>query len=315
MDSENNRRTGPRGRRGYRLAPLLAAFAGVLITLAVATLAYRSENQRWDYAFRHAAGEAVTTFSTGIQSSLDILAYVGSFRRNSQVVTAAEFHNFVQPILHAHHGVEFVAWLRYVPKKDRGRFVASMEAAGHTGFRLFQLDDQGRPIPAAPQDRYLVVTMAEPSQNRRVSMGFTPRLGDHPGERGQAIERALKTGKPTATGKVKLLEHQPDESPYGLVAFLPIYRDNGTGGRLLGMTAIGFRLPGMVSFMNPAGADVGLRHLLTLWLDDVTDPDHPTPLYRDPGRKNDAGPRTTESSYTRDLHVAGRTWRVIEHML
>ena len=316
MDSDNNRRAGPQEQRGYRLAPLLAAFAGVLITLAVAALAYRSESQRWNYAFRHAAGEAVTTFSTGIQSSLDILEYVGSFRRNSQVVTTSEFHDFVQPILHKHRGVDFVAWMRYLPEKHRRRFVASMEAAGHPRFQLFQLDDQGKRIPAAAQGHYFVVTKAEPSGNRRIAMGFTPRLGDHPGERGRAIERALTTGQPTATGKLKLLSHEPDESPYGLVAVRPIYRDSGAAEgkspdrQLLGMTAIGFRLPGMVSFMAPSGADVGLRHLLTLWLDDVTDPDHPTALYRDPGRQNDAGPRTAETSYTRDIHVAGRTWRV-----
>ncbi len=113
-----------------------------------------------------------------------------------------------------------MGFIQRVRRADLDAFVAAEHADGVPDFAVRSLATPGSALGAAP-DLY-VVKHCFPKERNAAAWGLD--LGSEPVCR-EAIERAVRTGEPTISGKTRLV--QDNEERIGHLFFLPVYR-NGT---------------------------------------------------------------------------------------
>lgn len=150
-----------------------------------------------------------------------------SFYEASDFVGRAEFSLFTRNILMRHPAFLALEWVPRVPDAQR----ASMEmAAVSDGIKEFSFQDRDEKdldgmVPAGRRDTYYPVYYLEPMADKNPVLGFDLY---HDAIRGEALRQALLTGEATVSARTHLVQdHQRarDESGYGFLMFVPVYRN------------------------------------------------------------------------------------------
>ncbi|HJU94195.1 MAG TPA: CHASE domain-containing protein [Pyrinomonadaceae bacterium] len=198
--------------------PYVILLLGFCFTLLVyhyfSILTHEQDNSRFEKSVQEIQDQVRLRIET---STALLRAGTGLFAA-SDVVDAGEFGRFVQQIeLQKNYpGIQGIGFSRRFRREETDSVVAAMERVKE-GFSVW---------PEAPlRDEYTAILYLEPvSESNNLAIGFD--MFTEPVRR-QAMETARDTGKPTASGRVKLVQEQgfnPQQS--GFLIYAPVYRKN-----------------------------------------------------------------------------------------
>ncbi|HYK19153.1 MAG TPA: CHASE domain-containing protein, partial [Pyrinomonadaceae bacterium] len=206
--------------RGSRVfLPYLILLLGFCFTLLVyhyfSKLTYEQDRMRFDRAVQ----QIEDRLHTRIETSTTLLRAATGLFAASDVVQADEFARFVEQIeLDKNYpGVQGIGYSRRFSAADKPKVVTEMQRQGIGRFKVWP-DDQ-------PRDEYHAIVYLHPANEpNKIAIGYD--MSTEPVRR-EAMETARDSGKPTASGRVKLVQEKGIQNQqWGFLIYAPVYRKN-----------------------------------------------------------------------------------------
>ncbi len=223
--------------------------------------------------------------------TLEILHAVQALFEVKPEVSRAEFRRFVRSALKRLPELQALEWIPCVSGEQRAAFEAAAAADGLVGFHFTEIAQDGRLRLAGQRPEYLPVFYVEPVTENFPVLGLD-LLAD--ARRREALERAARTGLPTATSPLKLA--QVNDHGLGFLVVMAV-RDPADE-RLLGFCLAAFRVERLVQKIFAPLVGRGVRM-------EIRDANEGGALLYSAGSgevANDAW------SYDQDLPLVGRVW-------
>jgi CHASE1-domain containing sensor protein len=278
---------GPLGSRRGKLA-VTVGFAAILAAVtSVQSYSFRNEEQNVRVSAAETLEDISLTLRVGLAGHLDALQSTADFFASDHV-TRREFARFAHGALARHPGMLALEWRPRVTNARRREVEESARRDGLKGFVFREID--GR-TPRAKSPEYFPILFVEPAVGNDKALGMD--LGPDSLIR-DAAAKALETGKPAASGEVRLLQASEEK---GVVVLAPVRREGDAAPR--GLVEGVFVVRDM---MGDLLSGVDKRNLGVRVYDDT--PEKPVLLY-------ERGPKIPSPheplSITGDF--AGRRWR------
>jgi len=229
-----------RAQRWYLRYPRAVPVAIFLLVSAITGLSVYAieqvETQRTQALHRQVA-QSTTAALERLAGANAIYLRAGAVLLSMQpAVTGATFHEYALQLDRdaTLRGGGTLAWMIAVPPGQRGAVERAVRASGLAGFTVHP-DPGNRPAMA------VLYVEAPAGADPRV-VGFDPTSNPL---RREAIERAIRTGRPSATGALTLMSaNGPAQTGFGM--FVPVFRGEGAGRHLAGVIARGFNAQGFM---------------------------------------------------------------------
>jgi signal transduction histidine kinase/CHASE1-domain containing sensor protein/ActR/RegA family two-component response regulator len=286
-----------RGRRVF--VPYLILLLGFCFTVLVyyyfSKLTYEQDQSRFDSSVQ----EIQDRVRLRIATSITLLRAGSGLFAASHAVDTGEFSRFVQQIeLEKNYpGIQGIGYALQFRADEMSKVMAHMQRQGVTDFHVWPENP--------PRDEYTAILYLQPvnAPNQR-AIGYD--MFTEPVRR-QAMETARDTGKPTASGRVELIQEQeiPNKQA-GFLMYAPVYWKNGPISTeaerrkaLMGFVYSPFRVD---DFLYPVTADKHFDVAFRVY--DGTEPGTDNLLTLTP---NEAA---SEPLFTKSItqDVAGRKW-------
>ena len=281
------------------LLPYAILLSGFCFTLLVyhyfSKFTYEQDQSR----FQRVVQEIQDQVRLRIETSTTLLRSGTGLFAASEAVDGGEFTRFVQQIeLEKNYpGIQGIGFSRSFRRDEMDAIVARMEREGMKGFGVW---------PESPaREQYTSILYLQPESHlNKIAIGydmFTESV------RRQAMETARDTGKPTASGRVTLVQEQGvSNKQAGFLIYVPVYRKNvllDTEAQrreaLLGYVYSPFRVD---DFLTPITVEKNYDVSFVVYDGTELKPDNLMSAVT-----TDA-PQDTAFSITQPLPVAGRTW-------
>ena len=285
--------------RGRVLIPYVILLVGFCFTLLVyhyfSKLTHEQDQVRFDRSIQQIQDQVRIKIET---STALLRAGTGLFAA-SDVVDAGEFGRFVQQIqLEKNYpGIQGIGFSRRFRREEMDSVIATMEREVKEGFGVW---------PEAPaREEYTAILYLEPATDKnKLAIGFD-RFTES--VRRRAMERARDTGKPTASGRVTLVqEHGFQQQQSGFLIYAPVYRKNAPvtteaerREALIGYVYSPYRIDDFL-----AGITAEKNHDVAYQVYDGTEPRSEN-LFSEVHNDTSQEPLFKK---TQTLEVAGRTW-------
>lgn len=197
------------------LIPTLSLIAG----LAITGMFWMSWQRQQTTIVREDFRLQVTKVRSGIENRIraneQILRGISGLFAVRGDVDRAQFRTYVDSLqLHdSYPGIQGIGFARLIRPDERERFVQSVRAEGFPAFQL---------RPSGKRDIYSAILYLEPFdwRNQR-AFGFDMYSES---VRREAMDRAWASGKPAASGKVRLVQETEKDVQAGFLVYLPVYR-------------------------------------------------------------------------------------------
>src|SRR5688572_1956184 len=287
-----------RSRRNRIFLPYLLLLVGLCFTVIVYHYFSKLTNEQDQSRFQKNVQELQDRINLKVATSITLLhAGTGLFAASDQVA-AEEFHRFVQQLaLETNYpGIQGIGFSRSFTPADKDALVQKMRASVHEDFHVW---------PDNPRDEYTAIIYLYPPGNRNEAAIGYDMFADP--VRRQAMEQARDTGTPAASGRVRLVQEEPDND--GQPAFLiyaPVYKNgasiNSVEERrkaLVGYVYSPYRIGDFLGPITSAKNDVSLR---------VYDGDEINNANLLHGTHNEPPPSDYRFTTNEKLKVAGRHW-------
>ncbi|MBV7538643.1 EAL domain-containing protein [Duganella sp. sic0402] len=269
-----------------------------LVLSAGAFIAIYLQADRWE------SNQQLQTFRLKAQQTGDLLqaqfseherfiyAMAKALNDPRRAIGADDFSNLAHGYLDQRPELLSMAWLRPVEGSERGAFEAWASQHAAPGYRIRERDDAGTFTIASQRERYFAATFIEPAASR-VYLGLDFL---HDPQRRDALERAIQSGQPTATGPLQIL---PRNAGPGLLLLQTVYPP-GSHRQAIGALLISMQFD---DCLNQALKRSEFPHFLLRFED--TDDEGPRRVVQDTlGRAVDAG------DFQRQLHFGGRIYEL-----
>ncbi|MFY2558459.1 CHASE domain-containing protein [Corallococcus terminator] len=233
-------------------AAYFALLMGLLITAGATSYVQRGVALRREQLFE----DAVTDGTVALQLRLDmyqamLLGTRGVFS-GSQKVERAEFRAYTESLEARQRfpGIQSIGFAQWIQEDTLSEHEARMRAEGVPGYRV---------QPRLERPYHAVIVMVEPFDARNArALGFDA-LSEP--VRHAALQRALETGLPAATGKLRLVSEQEGDRDRqaGFVIYVPLYdkpeptTPEERRARLLGFVFGVFRMKDLVEGLRFPG--------------------------------------------------------------
>lgn len=148
------------------------------------------------------------------------LSAIKSFFDSSGFVSRDEFNSFTKSFFPTHEGLIAFSWNNFILDKDRKSFEKKLKKE-FPDFMIKEKKNDGEVIEAIKRPNYVVVNYIEPMASNKKAIGFD--VGSQI-DRRNAIERAVKSNKLTATKTITLV--QDNKPSNGILLFYPIDRND-----------------------------------------------------------------------------------------
>jgi len=169
--------------------------------------------------------EQVAARAGSLQRLLDraigSLNSVRAYQTADGVEDAERFRRFVVAEAGFHDGTRALGWATYVPHAERAAFESRLRMRGEGSLGIFEDTGYGALTRVPERDVYFPANFIIALSGGDISPGLDLAA---PPWRGQAIERAVKSGRPAAT-KLRLSSVWTDRQEQVFQAFLPVYAD------------------------------------------------------------------------------------------
>ncbi len=290
--------TARRSRRGS--IPLVVVLAGLGLTAVAAYYTRQTARARDELRFENAANTVGNEIGARLDAYIAMLLGGAGLFAASDEVRLSEFRAYVErlQVQERYPGIQGIGFSRYVRAAERERLAATLNAGG-APFRYWP-DQPGRDVHA--------IVFLEPQDARnRLALGF-----DMYSEavRREAMDRARDTGRPAASGPVRLVQERLDPShpQSGFLIYVPVFEGGAIPPtveerrrRLFGFVYSPFRADDLLRGIVPETAAPEAVF-------EVYDgaPSDGRLLHRSGGRST-----TGRSVLERGMEVAGRRWTVV----
>ena len=197
--------------------PYYVLFFSILLTIGATILFYQSAKSKDDIRFSNNVNRVRFSMENRINLYVALLKAGRGFIQSSNDLSRQKFKNFVDSLEleKNYYGAQGIGYSKTVRSEERENFLASVSAQGISEYKIF---------PAAEKPVYQPVVYIEPLNERnRRALGFDMSSEEN---RTAAMQRARDTGAASATGRVILLQENEEDSQYGFLIYLPIYRNS-----------------------------------------------------------------------------------------
>ncbi|MDX1764047.1 MAG: CHASE domain-containing protein [bacterium] len=300
--------------QGLRFIPvLIIIIAGLILSGTLFTVVRHWKDNHIQTDFVDRARNTATVLQRELDRIQEVVASVGSFFNASEKVERNEFHAFVANELANHPAIQALEWAPRVKGSERAAFEKAMQEDVVFDFTIRERGVKSEVVVAAQRDEYFPIQYVEPFVTNEAALGYD--LGSDPVRRA-ALRRARDYGRPTATGRLDLVQEQ--EQSYGLLVLQPVYAsglplDTVEARRqlLVGFSVGVFRLPEIVKH---ALQDMSHREMVIRLLDNSADEGERLlyPHESFPGTEA-VVPRTEDGVFQAafPLTLAGRNWTLL----
>jgi diguanylate cyclase (GGDEF)-like protein len=207
--------------RWRRLPIALIAVLGVTASVGVFVLSVSWEYQVAAINFENRAQAQLAVINTDLQDAGALLATLrGYLEAEDELPSQQAFERFAHVLHTRSAGLRDAGWAPRVTAAGRAAFESDIQARGHPGFEIRELDAAGKPVRAGERAIYYPVLYN--SGTDRVGPVLGLDLAHQPA-RAAAIARAIATGQPVATPPVTLLTVARPRG--GVLSYVPVYRD------------------------------------------------------------------------------------------
>ena len=281
--------------------PTLVAlvFASVLGVMVVDRLE-QARGQSIRSAFAQDTGEITLRIEERLRTYRQVLKGAHALFQASETVSRDEWRRYVAALnLPAEYpGIQGVGFAAHIPADQLARHERAVRAEGFPDYRV---------SPPGPRSEYSAIVFLEPFdwRNQR-AFGFD--MLSEP-VRQQAMTRALHSGLPALSGKVRLVQETATDPQAGVLLYMPLFRrgaDLGSPARrehaLLGWVYGPFRMNDLVA---GALAEAGPR--IRLRIHDGHDTTPGTLLFD----SHPDGDDTPDLSDRKLLELDGRVWTLL----
>ena len=208
--------------KNRRLAITLPTLLMFTLTTSAVFYEEKSSYQRIKLDFDQRAVELKTALETSVVRHTNVLRFIGGLYASSTLVTRQEFRIFVTQSLGDFHGIQALEWSPLIQASEREAFEQGFQQDGYPNFQITERDDTVKTmVRAKNRPKYVPITFLEPYEGNEKALGYDFLSSE---ERQQALDRATDTDDLAITARVVLVQEK--ESQQGLVAFLPIYRND-----------------------------------------------------------------------------------------
>lgn len=215
--------------RWYERFPRAVPVGIFALTMAVTLLSVfaieRAETQREAAQLSQTAQDIAGGLERRANSNAAYLRSGAALFATQQMVNAPLFQTFIAQLRldDIAGGAEGIGWAMRVDRNEIASAEAMMERYGARNFRIHPgpRDDQAYAIP---------VMYLQPENDRnRIALGYNMFSED---VRRAAMLEAERRGRPTASGKVVLVQEGPNAEAPGFLVYMPVYTMDGEGQAL-----------------------------------------------------------------------------------
>jgi diguanylate cyclase (GGDEF)-like protein len=209
----------PRSRPPISIS-LVAVFAlviGLVCTAVLFVSIRRLEQDKVELGFRQRANMRVLTVRQQLEQTVQVLKVLNQTFASFGTVSREQFHTFTQPLLQQHSYVQAFNFHRIVSGEERTAYETRMRER-YPDFVLTQLRD-GKPVPATPGERYLVVDYLEPLGGNEAALGLDVSINRHLSD---IVQRATDSGEAVSTELLTLA--QGGGKIRGFLMVMPVYK-------------------------------------------------------------------------------------------
>ena len=283
--------------------PIIAALAAALVLLLGATAwmyAELSESSRriGEQAFELEAGPLANGLERYVDEAVRTLSGARGLFAASPHVTRGQWKAYVAADQSENPlpGIKGVGFSQLIRAEDLAAHEASVRAEGFPEYQV---------RPRGPREVYSSIVYIEPftGQNLRA---FGYDMYSDPVRR-EAMDAAIRTGKPTMSASVQLVQNEAGDVAPGFLVYVPVYRDGARSATEGPRDVVGF-VYSPIRLNELVGEAVSYTHQdeprIAFSLSDAADPDRV--LYRFPSSlsvKNSPGYESRVS-----LSIAQREW-------
>ncbi|MEO7932134.1 MAG: CHASE domain-containing protein [Chthoniobacterales bacterium] len=269
---------------------LSVLLAGTAFSVVLWVLVARMEKEMLHEQVQKQTADRVEILRSQILRSMEVLHSIRSFYAAREVVTRAEFHDFVADALLRQPELQGLAWDPLVLLGQREAWEERAHQDGYADFHFTEEETEHHLITAATRDEYYPVYFLETLERNKAAFGFD--VGSEKRRRA-ALELARHTNKAIATAPIELAQGDP-----GFLVFLPLYQgtDHAT---FAGFAVAVFRIANLVESALSPLQKIGLG----VSIQDMGEKD--VSIYRQPVEKPDS-----EFDQLVNLEFAGRNWQV-----
>jgi signal transduction histidine kinase len=208
----------------HLLSQLLVLGTGTTLTLMAMFWSAQGDRVKRDYEFRRQTRNLTTTLESTTNRYTDLLLSISDlYHASPEPVNAETFRQFVQRSVHTYPGIQALEWAPLVSEEGRlGYEKILQQSANNPNLGIMERDSQGNLKVAQIRPFYVPVTYLEPLQYNEVALGYDLASES---TRFTALDQAFRTGLPTATGRLQLVQ-ETLPLQYSFLLFVPIYKSS-----------------------------------------------------------------------------------------
>ena len=210
-----------RGEATLRRQLSVTALLMVMLALVVVFFAAsrRSEERRFELEFKSHAEALRSAIEKSLKVYFKLTESVANYYMSVSAIKSADFSRFAAPLLAHHRGVQALGWYPRVDDAERGKFEEEARRDGMRGFKIQELDPNGRIIHAARRHVYFPARQVAPLKAKEALLGFDLASDAVTLE---AVNQARDAGRPVMSGPVRFLQESAGQDAVFILA--PIYR-------------------------------------------------------------------------------------------
>jgi len=211
---------------------------GLIIAALIFKIVYDHQVDLWKKDFVHQSQKTIINLKSELKSNERILLDIISFYEASPNVTRKAFKSYVSPILKRNNFIQALEWAPRISAENRKNTESLAHRDGFVNFKFTELIKPGTLVTAGDRPEYYPVYFTEPFVGNEPALGFDLASES---ERLKAIQGSKESGELLATGKIQLVQSQPEKD--GLLVFAPYYggfahRDRKLKGFIVGVYQI-----------------------------------------------------------------------------
>ncbi len=291
-----------------RFLPWLILLSGLFITVFLRNLAQVENHKNVADRFHFRANEMVNNIQSRIHSYKEILLGAKGLFTSSNVVDRNEFRAYVKELnlIDFYPGIQGLGFALLIKPEELAAHEKKIRDEGFPNYAV---------RPSEPRDIYTSIVYIEPFdwRNQR-AFGFD--MFSEP-TRKAAMQRAMDTNKPAASGMVTLIQETEKNKQPGFLMYLPIYRPQHSIStveerrrNIYGWVYAPFRIHDLMNgIMGPHFGEVGSTIGFDIYDGEKIDPKKLMYDYhQQTGTARNAQPPIF--SIIKHINVGGHTWTV-----
>ncbi|MCD9187802.1 MAG: CHASE domain-containing protein [Pyrinomonadaceae bacterium] len=202
----------------YNLSYLVLAVL-ILLSIGITYIFYTSSRNKDIARFTNESKRLKSAIENRVNLYIALLKGTRGFVEASTEMNNEKFSKYVNSLdlENNYTGVQGIGFTQSFIGEEKAAFENKIRAEGVAGFRVFP--------ESSSSERQAIVYLFPLTEMNQRALGFDMSTEEN---RRIALERARDTGKPVATGKVRLIQEKDEDAQEGFLIYLPIYKNNQT---------------------------------------------------------------------------------------